>query len=363
MLYVLIMAGGKGERFWPKSRRRRPKQLLSIAGEPKTLLQVTVDRARSLVSDDRIFVVTSREQSREVARQLPFLDKANIIKEPFGKNTASAVGLGAIVIERHDPEAVMVAMPTDHIISAYKRFSSCIRLCSKVAEVCQRLVTIGIKPSYPATGYGYIEIVQSSKFKVQSKKGRVFKVKRFVEKPTRRIAERFLNHRNYLWNSGIFVWKVSTILKEIGVHLPKLSMGLKKIRKVLASPSQREVMDKVYRALDAVSIDYGVMEKTKDVLCVTADFAWDDVGSWAALERLRRTDKNGNVCLGGAECIDTKDSIIVGTDDRMVAAIGIENLIIVSADDATLVCNKGRAEDVKALVEKLERKGKFKKYL
>lgn len=362
MLYALIMAGGRGMRFWPKSRARSPKQLLSIAGR-RSMLQATLARAKSLTSEDRILVIAERVHLSEVTRQLSDFPRAKVIQEPFGRNTAAACGLGAIFVERHEKDAVIVVLPADHIISDYRRFSSCIRLCSKVAKENKALVTIGIEPTYPATGYGYIKIVTSNQKPVTRRKNRIFKVERFVEKPDKRVAERFLKSANYLWNSGIFVWRTKVILGEIQKHLPRLSKGLKRIKEALGTRSQEEVIEKVYQGISPVSIDYGVMEKARDIFCVKANFGWDDCGSWASLERLHRPDKDGNIFLGNVESVDTKGSIIFGSKDKLVATVGVKDLIVVNTDDATLVCPKERAEDVKRLVENLGKKGRYKRYL
>lgn len=362
MLYVVILAGGTGERFWPKSRKESPKQLLPVVGK-KSMLQQTVERAKKLVSYERILIMANRTHIPTLAKQVTGVRVKNLIAEPFSRNTAAACGLAAIFIERENPDAVMAVLPADHVISSYEKFSSCVRLGAEVARKCEGLVTIGMKPTYPARGYGYIQLNPKPQTPNPKMKEKVFKVERFVEKPSKKMAEGFLRSDRYLWNSGIFVWKAKVILEAIEEYMPRLSSGLKKIGAAIGTDSYEQVLRRVYSSIRPVSIDYGIMERARNIFCLKANFIWDDVGSWVALERLYRPNKDGNVCIGVTECIDTKGSIILGRAEELVATIGIKDLVVVATEDAILVCDKGRSEDVKRLVESLGKKKKFRRYL
>ncbi|MCD5390781.1 NTP transferase domain-containing protein [candidate division NPL-UPA2 bacterium] len=369
MLATVIMAGGRGERFWPRSRRRNPKQLLPIAGA-RTMIQETVDRIKPLISQENIYIVTGENLVREVKRQLPSVPLKNIIPEPMGRNTAACIGLAAIRIEKQSPEAVMVVLTADHLIKERERFLEIIKGGAELAEASGNLVTLGIKCTRPDTGYGYIK-VKSKKSKVKNKKIKIkiknetieaYEVEKFVEKPDEETARRFLSSGNYYWNSGMFIWTVSSILEAIREHIPKLSEGLKTIKRSLDTPEEAGVIREVYQNLEPISIDYGVMEKAENVAVVKADITWDDVGSWLAMERIYPKDENGNVILGKFEGMDSTNCIIV-SDDHLVAGIGVSDLIVVTTPQATLICPKERAQDVKKMVKKLGASKEKEKYV
>ena len=367
MLVTVIMAGGRGERFWPRSRGEHPKQLLPIAGA-RTMIQETVERVKPLTAEENIYIVTGENLAGEVKRQLPSVPGKNIILEPVGRNTAACIGLAAVRIEKERPGAVMVVLTADHLIKERERFLEIVKSGAEMAEASGNLVTMGIKCTRPDTGYGYIK-VESRKSKVKNKKIKIknetieaYKVEKFVEKPDEETARRFLVSGNYYWNSGMFIWTVSTILEAIRKHMPKLFKGLETIKQSLGTPEEADIIKEVYQSLESISIDYGVMERAENVSLIKADITWDDVGSWLAMERLYPKDENGNVVLGKFEGIDSTRCIIV-SDDHLVATIGVADLIVVTTPEATLICSRERAQDVKKMVQKLAASKEREKYL
>ncbi|NOX96961.1 MAG: mannose-1-phosphate guanylyltransferase [Nitrospirae bacterium] len=360
-LVAVIMAGGKGERFWPKSRANHPKQLLPIVS-PGTMLQETVERIEYLIPEKNIFIATGESLSGKVKAQLPSLPEENIILEPVGKNTAACIGLAAIKVERKYPgSTTMVVLAADHLIGEREKFLEIIKTGAEVAEKTGHLVTLGIKPTRAETGYGYIE-VKGRKLNVENKNEiEVYKVERFVEKPGKAEAKRFLSRGNYYWNSGMFIWKVESILKSIEEHMPELFKGLETIKDSLGTPREAEVTRQVFQKLKSISIDYGVMERAKSVFMVESNITWDDVGSWLAMERIHPKDDNGNVVIGKFEGIDSHNCIIIN-DGHLVTTLGVSDLIIVTTPQATLICAKDRAQDVKKIVKKLADK-KQEEYL
>lgn len=350
-MFALIMAGGLGTRFWPKSRRKHPKHLLKILGK-RTLIQNTVERLKPLVSSENIFVVSTKSQYEELRLQLPVIPGENFIIEPKGKNTAPCIGLSALMIEQLDPNAVMAVMPSDHLISDDELFSKTLRAGAKVAAERDSLITIGIEPTYPATGYGYIQ------FKEQLETTEdigLLRVKTFAEKPNLETAKRFLESGDFLWNSGIFIWKASTILREIEDHLPHLYDGLLEIKQSLGTPQESETIQRVYCQIKSISIDYGVMEHAKDVVVLRGKFGWNDLGSWDEVYNIHDKDENGNVLIGHHLLKDSK-GCFVDAPNKCVAILGADNLIVVETDDALLICHRHRAQDVKDLVEIAKRK-------
>ena len=358
MVKAVIIAGGRGERFWPKSRIKTPKQLLPIASK-RSMLYETVKRISPLVKSKDILIIARKGLEGRIKKELPKIPAKNIVSEPFGRDTAAAVGLGAILVESKDPDSVMVVLPADHVIGEPKKFLKTLRVAIKAAQDTDNLVTMGIRPTRPETGYGYIEI--GSRFTVHGSR-LVHRVKRFTEKPDRKKALGFMKNGKYLWNSGMFIWRTSVILKAMRRHMPQLCRGLLEIQKALGTSKERRVIEQVYGKLDKVSIDYGIMEKAKNTLVVKADYLWDDVGNWQALERISVKDKEGNITKGEVSSLDTRDSIIL-CDKGMVGTIGIKDLIVISTEDATLICPKDRAQEVKELVHRIGKNPKLKKYI
>ncbi len=353
-IYAVIMAGGVGSRFWPRSRERTPKQLIEIFGSG-TMIQNTVNRIQSLVPAMNTFVVTNKLQEEAIYRQLPFLPKENILVEPVGRNTAPCIGLAALWIKQIDPEGVLVVLPADHIIEKPDEFLRIVQLAAKVANETDSLLTIGIKPTHPETGYGYIQFDDEAHSHNPFHKDGVYRVKTFAEKPNVETAQKFLQSGDFLWNSGMFVWKAGSILKEIQVHMPDLHEQLVALEQKLRTPSYQMALEHAYGIIRSISIDYGIMEKAGNVFVVNGDFGWSDVGSWDEVFRLTKTDAEGNAVKGHALLKDAKANYIDG-GNKFVGVVGVENLIIISTDDAILVCKRGRSQDVKEIVDYLRRK-------
>ncbi len=344
---ALIMAGGRGERFWPKSRRDFPKQFLSLTDDGKTMIQLTVERIRPLVELEDIYISTNQDYKRLVLEQLPGIPEENILCEPVGRNTAPCIGLGAVHISKKYDDAIMMVLPSDHLIKYNKMFLNTLKNGCEIAEKGENLVTIGITPDYPETGYGYI------KFNPDETDGHAYAVERFVEKPSLEVAKEYLATEEYLWNSGMFMWKVSTILSNIRQFLPETYEGLMTIRENIGTEQQDAVLEKIFAGFESVSIDYGIMEKAGHIYILPGTFGWDDVGSWLAVGRIKKSNENGNVVDGNIITINSKNNIIQG-GGKLIATIGIEDLIIVDTDDATLICDKGSAADIKKVLENLK---------
>jgi len=344
---ALIMAGGRGERFWPKSRKSSPKQFLSLTDDGKTMIQLTVERILPLVAMEDIFIVTNRDYKDLVREQLPNLPEENILCEPAGRNTAPCIGLGAVQMEKRYGDAVMFVLPSDHLIKYNSIFLNALSDAAEIAEQGESLVTLGITPNYPEMGYGYI------RFDPEKTLGRAFRVERFVEKPDLETAKNYLAAEQYLWNSGMFIWKVSAILKALETYLPETCAGLRKIQAAIGTEGEQEVLEREFSALRSESIDYGVMEKAKDIYTLSGSFGWDDVGSWLAVERLRKSNEFGNVVSGNAVTVDTKNCIVQG-GKRLIAAVGLEDVIVVDSDDAILICEKDSAGEIKKVLENLK---------
>lgn len=351
-LFSVIMAGGVGSRFWPRSRERSPKQLLELTGSG-TMIQNTVARIQPLIPSVNTFVVTNALQHEEIVKQLPFVPKENILVEPVGRNTAPCVGLAATWISRVDPDGVMVVLPADHIILNVPEFLRVLEVAVTVATETNGLVTIGINPSHPETGFGYIQFSDEEGNPYRPRN--VYPVKTFAEKPNLETAERFLESGDFLWNSGMFVWKAGTILKEIETHLPELSEQLKALGSTMGTQEYGSALEQAYGLIRGISIDYGVMEKSTNVYVVKGDFGWSDVGSWDEAVRLAIPDGEGNVKKGTVVTRNAQNNFI-DAGSKIVAAIGVDDLIIVSTDDAVLICRKGQSQDVKEIVDYIRRK-------
>lgn len=353
-MYAVILAGGSGTRFWPLSRETTPKQLLRVFGD-STMIQQTMERLNDSVPLENIYIVTGRKYSYEIRHQLIETcgsDRFRLLIEPEGRNTAPAIGFAAVHIRKRSPDAVMAVMPSDHVILKPDVFKDVLREAERTARKGY-LTTIGIVPNRPETGYGYIK---KAKAPGKGKKTRSFPVDCFVEKPDLKLAKEYVGSDMYLWNSGIFVWKVSEILKEIKKQMPDLYNGLMKIEKAIGKKNEQDIADSVFRSLRPESIDYGVMEKAEKVAVVPADMGWSDVGNWRALYDISEKDKNGNIIMGNVINVASRDSIVYA-GKRLVAAVGLENTVVVDTPDATLICNKEKVQDVRKVVEELKKKG------
>jgi mannose-1-phosphate guanylyltransferase len=359
MLHALIMAGGGGTRFWPRSRQKRPKQFLPLAGE-RTLLQQAFDRIEALTTRERVWIITSSSQADLVAEQLPEVPRQHIIAEPCGRDTAACIGIGAALIAASDPAAVMVAMPADHIIEPEATFRKTIQAAEQLAgEFADALITFGVAPTFPATGYGYIHRGAEIAGRLGTT---VYRIEAFKEKPDANTAERYLTSGQFYWNSGIFVWRASTILKEFRNRQPQLHDAARQIADAWPTKNRSVVFQKVYEPLAKMSIDYAIMEGCASGLVLHATFTWDDVGSWQAIERRNPQDAEGNTILGKHCGLATKNCLIAGDSNHLIATAGVENLVIVQDGDATLIADKRDEAAIKKLVEHLKKSG-WDKYL
>jgi mannose-1-phosphate guanylyltransferase len=355
MLHALIMAGGGGTRFWPRSRQRCPKQFLRLTGD-RTLLQQAVDRTEASVPPERTWVITSTSQEQLVAEQLPAIPRQRIIAEPMGRDTAACVGLGAALIAAADPEAVMVAAPSDHVIEPQQEYRRAIQAAVHLAEEHPRaLITFGIPATFPATGYGYIQRGKElpGRLGVQA-----FLIQAFREKPDHTTAEAYVVSGQYFWNSGIFVWKAKTLLDVLRQRQPRLHDAIMHIAEAWESPRRDEVFAREYEPLRRLSIDHAVMEGCKEGIVIPAPFRWDDVGSWQAIERMSPQDANGNTVLANHCGLTTQGCLIVGDADRLIATVGVENLVIVQDGNAVLIADKRDEGAIKKLVELLKQSGR-----
>jgi mannose-1-phosphate guanylyltransferase len=359
MLHAIIMAGGSGTRFWPRSRRDRPKQLLSLAGEA-TLLQQSVARIEPLVPRDRIAIITGADQAEATRAQLPDLPAGNVIAEPAPRDTAPCVGLAAGIVASKDPDGTMIVMPADHVIEPAEGFRATVRAAVAVIDADPTaLVTFGIAPTRPETGYGYIERGAL----LETRDGiPVYRVVQFREKPDRANAKRFLAAGNFAWNSGIFVWRARTILQALRTHRPRLAEGLEPIVRAIGTPEEAETLARLFPGLERVPIDKAVMEHAPNVRVLDVPYVWSDVGDWRALAHLLERDAAGNAIQGAVIAHNTTGSILVSDDGGLVAALGVEDLVVVHSGKATLVARKDQLDKLKALVEGLAEAG-YESYL
>lgn len=361
MLHAIIMAGGSGTRFWPASRKAKPKQLLALSGS-RTMIQATCDRLNSCVPSERISVITATHLVDPIAEQLPELRKEMVIGEPCRRDTAPCVGLAAALVAAEDPDGVMLVCPSDHVILKHDEFADAVRRGEAViAEHPDAIITFGIRPSYPAESFGYIQ--QGAQLPGHQSPGHqspgheAFSVECFREKPDRETAEKYVAEGNFLWNSGIFLWKAKTILDALAKHEPAMHEHLLNIAKAIGTDSFDEVLETEFTAIDGKSIDYAVMERHDNVVVIEAPFDWDDVGSWQAVSRLQPLDAAGNAVTGSHIGIDSKNCIIQGEPGHTIVTIDTEDLIIVQTGDATLVAPRASEERVREAVAELDRRG------
>ncbi len=347
-MYCVILAGGSGTRFWPLSREEYPKQLLKIFGN-QTLIQATLSRVSDLIPIDQVYIVTNPQQLEQIRFQMTndTSKRLNYISEPERKNTAAAIALAAISLRRIDPEGVMIILSADHFIRDEKGFK---QILQHAADAAQKghLVTLGAIPNRPETAYGYIQAGEL----LPGSQG-IRSVERFIEKPEKQVAEKYLLDKSTFWNTGIFIWKVSTILKEIERFMPELSEGLQQIEESFDTPSEQETLKRIYATLPAISIDYGVLEKSENLVVIPTDIGWEDVGSWNALDEVIPKDEEGNIVTGNVINVGSRNSTIYAKN-RVVAVVGLDNVVVADTDDATLVCSKDHAQDVKKVVELLK---------
>lgn len=358
MLHAVIMAGGSGTRFWPASRATRPKQLLPVTGG-KALLVETANRLKPKVPADQIWVVTNAVQADGVRDALPWLNQEQLLIEPCARNTAACIGLAATAIHLQDPQAVCIFLPADHLIETQEEFQTALAAAEQAASAPGALVTFGIRPTHPATGYGYIRRAGSAI--AGGIDLPVWAVDSFTEKPDAETAQRFVDEGIYFWNSGIFAWRADTILSAIAGLMPKLAAGLSQIRAAMVIGDSAATVAEVYPQLESIPIDVGVMEKSNEVLVIEAPFTWRDIGSWGALYDYLEKDENGNAVVfpagGQLVCEDAANILAYSNDEQTIAVLGLDNVVVVRTKDALLVASRDRAEDVKLLVDRLRRDG------
>lgn len=353
---AVIMAGGGGTRFWPLSRLAKPKQLIRLTSD-QPMINETIDHYRDIVSHTNTFVVTNQEQTALMSSLIyEDVPRDHILSEPVGKNTAPCILYSTLVIQKLYGDALMAVLPADHHISDLKEYKRILSLAYATADATDRIVTIGLWPTSPATGYGYIRFSENP---ISADSSEVFMLKRFVEKPELLRAQEYVRSGKYLWNSGMFIWKASVIIKEFEKHMPELYAKLYSIYDQLCTPQEASAIAQVYPTLESTSIDYGIMEKTSDVCVIPAEFGWNDVGSWDSMSEVFPTDDDGNVVRAKESLLlDTSNTIISSDSGRMITTVGVENLIIVDTGDALMVCARSCAQDVKKLVEELKKQGR-----
>jgi len=347
MIYPVILAGGWGERLWPMSTPSRPKQVLTL-GASRSLVGRTLDRVEPIAAAGRTLVMTSAMIGETIPVELPGVPGDRIVAEPLRRNTAPAIALAARLLALEDPDAVMIVLPADHIIGDDEAFRRTLLRAEDVAESERSLVTLGITPSRPDTEYGYIEAGESVA-------DGVHRVRRFTEKPDAGTAEGFIASGRYYWNSGMFIWRADVFLGEVSTYLPDVACALERVTVAPGDPSFGEQMEAFYRDVPSISVDYGVMERTQRALVVPSDFGWDDVGAWSALGRVWKPDEDGHSTLGEVVLLDSRDCIGYA-EGGVVAAVGLEGLVVVHTPDATIVCPRERAREVRDLLAEVRRR-------
>lgn len=349
-LVAVVMAGGKGERFWPKSRADLPKPFLKLVGPEASLIQTTVRRISNLVALENIFIVTGKEYAEIACSHLPEIKRENIITEPAGRNTAACIGLAAVYIEQRVRDSIMLVIPSDHLILDEESFLNVLGAAADLAAQGDHLITIGIQPTYPETGYGYLKLGPH----VDTLAGYpAYSVTEFKEKPDFAKASEYVVSGDYLWNSGIFIWQTKTIRNCIKQNLRELHSGLEKIQQALFSEEAAEIAAEEYAKFKNISIDHGIMEVAESAFVFPAKFGWSDVGTWVSLEQVYQPDNDGNIVFGNVVEIDSRGCII-DAETKLVALMGVENLIIVETEDVVMVCAKDKVQKIKDLVLKLK---------
>lgn len=359
MTYGVILAGGRGERFWPLSRAERPKQLLRLISD-KTMLQETIDRILPLIPVERIVVVTSEDMIDLILKEIPILKPENILAEPMGRNTCLAIGLAAEHLRLQDPEAVMAVLSADHIIKPAERLHDLIKVGADIAASDDKLITIGIDPTRPDTGYGYIKLAQLYK---SVNNIQVFEVDSFTEKPKPAVAQEYYYGRKHLWNSGMFIWSVESIIRAINQCQVDIGKALNDYAGHVGKDDELDRRHKLYQECDAISIDFAVLENAGNVMTIKADMIWDDVGSWNALERYKERDQENNVIIGQARAIDSFENTIYNDSDGLVVSLGVSDLVVVKTDDIVLVAHKTKVNEVKHLLAEMNGDETMKDYL
>ncbi len=358
----VIMAGGSGERFWPLSRRDRPKQLLNLTSPDKNMLQEAVERIAPLIPPERVFIVTGEHLVKPIRAGRVGVPDANVLAEPCRRNTGGCLTYAAaqMMAKYGDPATISMAVTTaDHQIGAPNEFRKAVRVALEAAEKHGILVTHGIVPTRPETGYGYIQAADTQRPLASTRGVRVYRVGAFHEKPNQQKAEDFISTGHYYWNSGMFFWRVETFLSELELAQPRMAQAARDMAAAIAANKTKKAQE-IFEGLDDISIDYALMERSKNVAVVRAEYPWDDVGAWTSLDRTRKADKHGNVAHGNPVIVDCEDCIVyndAGADRIAVSVVGVEDLIVVVSRDGVLVVPKSRAQDVRHAVAELKRRG------
>lgn len=345
-LYVVLMAGGVGVRFWPYSRNSKPKQFLDVLGSGKTLLQSTFDRFVPMCPVENIFVVTHEEHAALVKQQLPELSDGQILAEPMRKNTAACIAYASYRIAQINPDAIIVVSPSDHLILKEAEFQDIIKKAADQAKGQDKLITLGITPTRPETGYGYIQYHTDKTF--------AKKVKTFTEKPELSLAKKFIESGDFVWNSGIFIWGVQAVMKEIHQHLPEMAEVFDEIKSKLGTAEEREAIRVTYPQCKSISIDYGIMEKAKNVYVCLGNFTWSDLGSWASIHEISSKDENNNVISANALTYESRNCIIKGSPDKLIVAQGLNGYLIGEFGNVIIVCEKDKEEQFRRFVNDLK---------
>lgn len=357
-IHVLIMAGGRGERFWPKSREKTPKQFLNLKGKD-SLLKETFARLKGWVPPSKIWVMTGRQHVALAVKACPGLKRGNVIGEPQVKDTAPCVAVAAAIIAKKNPKAVMVVLPADHWITPKSAFQNVLKEASELAVQEKALITVGIKPDSPHTGYGYIQVGRAIR---TAGKNQFFNVRAFKEKPDKAKARQYVRSGKYFWNGGIFVWQADVILSNLKKFKPKIARWALKAAEAWGTSKQQAVLNRAFRQFEKISIDYAVMEKAKNVFVAKAPFQWDDLGSWSSLGKYLKQIPGRNAVSGNVICEETKNSIIV-SPGKLVAALGVSNLVIVETPDVTLVVSKQKEQQIKHLLSRIRKEREHKSVL
>lgn len=348
--YVVIMAGGIGSRFWPYSRNNYPKQFLDVLNTGQSLLQMTVARFKSICPPENIYIVTNKDYEGLVAAQLPELHADQILSEPVKRNTAPCVAFAAYKIRRKNPDATMVVAPSDHAIFHETEFVRSIEKALHAAEQGNKLITLGIKPNRPETGYGYIQYIEDAEAKMK-------KVKTFTEKPQLELARKFIESGDFVWNAGIFIWRAKDIIEAFEKYLPEQAEIFEEGKDVYYTPDEESFIRKAYSQCRNISIDYGIMEKADNVYVLLADFGWSDLGSWNSLHEIHeKKDKDNNVIDGNVLLFDSKECMLKGDDDRLIVVQGLEGYLVAQCDDVTLICKKDDEQRFREYVSEVKSK-------
>lgn len=353
-MYAAIIAGGSGTRLWPKSRQNRPKQFQSLYSD-NTMLQDAISRLEPLIPRENIFIIANQSHESIIMEQLPWLKPGNFVGEPVGKDTAPAVGVISTLIHNNDPDAIILVSPADHVILKEKAFRRYLEVAEQIASEGPNVVTIGIKPTAPETGYGYIQMSENHRHVDDVD---VHEVISFKEKPDAKTAEDYIASWHYVWNSGMFIWSAKTVLDMFRDHAPDIYKLLMRYDSAIGKPEESKVFEQVYESFPRISVDYAILEHAKSIFVIPASIGWSDLGSWASLHEVKEPDEDGNVVVGEHIGLDTHNCLIHSEPGKLITTIGIDNLIIVDAGDALLILPQGRSQDIKTLLEEMKKEGK-----